>query len=153
MAFTTLQSSGYRGTSIVAASDVAVNDSSKTLLIADFAEGAFLELLAIRIELSTTATVTNRTMAVRIEATAGPDILYELEVTSPTLAPSLSKTWQIAPGADDAIATPRQQVQMASGLHVYTGQQLVIEDSAAVDPAADDLIVHVIGRLFGVRSL
>ena len=152
MAFTTLQSVAHRGTSIVTASDVALNDSSKTLLLTDFTGGAFFELLGIRIEITATATVGTRLMEVRIEATTGPDVLYEVIVVANTVVASASGEWQLAPGLDETQTGP-QYVQMPPGLHVYAGQQLVIEDQAAIDAAADDMIVHVTGKLFGVRSL
>ena len=153
MAFTLTDSALHVGASIVALSDVALNDSSKILLLADAGTNvAFLELLAIRIELTNTATAGNRIMEVRVELTTGPDILYAVTIAANSLAASLSRTWQLAPGVDEAITAP-QQVQLAQGLYVFAGQQLVIEDSAAIDAAADDMIVHVLARRFRERVL
>jgi len=153
MAFSLTESSLHVGSSIVTLSDTGLNASSKTLLLADAGTtAAYLELLAIRIELTTTATVGNRLMAVRVELTTGPDILYAVTIAANSLAASLSRTWQLAPGVDEAITSP-QQVQMPQGIYVFAGQQLVIEDSAAVDAAADDMIVHVLARRVRIRNL
>ncbi len=153
MAFTTTTSAKYRGSSIVTVSDIGLNDSSKTLLLSDLdANVVYAELLAVRIELTNTATVGNRIMEVRVELTTGPDVLYDVAIAANSLAASLSRTWQLAPAVDEAITSP-QQVQIAQGLYLFAGQQLVIEDSAAIDAAADDMIVHAMVRAFDSWSL
>ncbi len=146
MAWTKEQSGSAGPELVVTLSEEAPDASSKTLLFSDVGVGAQMEILAIRIEFVATVTVGTRTMEVRIEQVTGPDILYQVILVLPTLTASQSRNWQLAPGIDEAVTAP-QYVQMPSGLHIHEGQQLVIEDTAAIDAAADDMVIHVLGRV------
>ena len=159
MVFTPLQSViNHRGTSHVTLSDIAPNANSKILELSDVGadlQAAHLEILAIRIELTTTATGGNRILSVRIEAIMVPDILYEVAIDNDSLASNQSRTWQLAPGVTETTAPPMQALQavkLPPRLHVNSNQRLVIEDSAGID-SLDDMIVHVMSRVYELRSL
>ena len=169
MVFTLGQSVNfYRGAAIVTFSDVELPGSIKTLDAGVFDLGplnptaphdhiqvSHIEILAIRIELTTTATGGNRILSVRIEATVDPVILYEVAIVNDSLAPSQSRTWQLAPEVTETVVPPvqdNQEVKLPPSLHVNSNQRLVIEDSAGIDDA-DSMIAHVMSRVYELRSL
>ena len=145
MAWTSTKA-GNKGPEIaILLSELATNDSSKDLLFADIGEGSHLELVAIRIELTTTATGGTRTMVCEV-LTEADDVVYEMILDANTLGPSLSKTWQLGVEVDPAVTAP-QYVVLPQGLALFPGQKLRIRDSAAIDPTADDMLLHVHGLL------
>ena len=160
MAFAPLQTAiNHRGTSHVTLSDIGLNANSKILELADVGadlQAAHLEIAAIRIEFTATATAGNRILSVRIERrTVVPAILYEIAIPNETLQPNQSRTWQLAPGVTETTVPPMldvQEVNLPPRLYCSGAQRLVIEDSADID-TDDTLIVHIMGRLFIVRSL
>lgn len=144
MAWTKIKSGAKADESVLTLSEVVANDSSKELTIADVGDAGFFELLSVRIELTSTATVGNRTMVFKVLTTAD-DVLHEVAIDSNTLAASLSKVWEMHPNAPTDVTTP-QYVHLPRGVYVFPGQKVLIEDSAAVDAAADDMVLHVTGK-------
>lgn len=137
-------SSKKDGTSAVTLSEVAVNDSNKDLIFSsNVAVGQYLEVLSIRIEMTCTATVGTRTMVVEL-LSATDDILRTIVLDANTLTASQSRIWELAPDNDPAVTTP-QYVRLAGKLLLHGEQKLSIRDSAAIDAAADDLVLHVHG--------
>lgn len=149
----------HRGTAVVTLSNIDIPGTGTTLgvvgVFTSDVQVSHLELLAIRIELSTTSTAGNRTLSVRLETREVPDILYEIAIPNESLAPNQSRTWQLAPGVSETTVPPMldvQEVNLPPLLHVNSDQRLVIEDSAGID-AQDDMIVHVMSRVYELRSL
>jgi len=146
----------HSGTAIVTFSDVDLSPTVKTLDLEGFGpdvQGSYLELLTMRIEMATTATGGNRMLSVRLEATASPVILYEIAIGNNSLPANQSRTWQLAPEAEEvSMPMATNQVKIPPRLCVNANQRLVIEDSAAID-AADSLVVHVMSRVYDIRSL
>lgn len=143
MAWTETHASARDGATAITLSEIAPDDSNKDLVFSsDIRIENYLEVLSIRIELTTTATVGNRLMVLELLSSAG-DVLREVILDANSLAASLSRTWELAPLNDPAVTAP-QYVQMAP-MTLYGGQILRIRDSAAVDAAADDMVIHVHG--------
>lgn len=145
MAWTKVKSGGKDEEIVLTLSEEAENSSSKELAISDVGEAGFFELLSVRLELTTTATVGTRTMVLQVLAEVDDDVLHEVAINANTLAASLSKTWEMHANADTTVTTP-QYVHLPRGLFLFPGQKLLIEDSAAIDAAADDMVLHVTGK-------
>lgn len=142
----TLQKAGSKSRTELAVrlSETSLNDADKALVFeSDVGLGSHMELTALRVELTTTATVGTRTLQVTIEDSSG-DVLFELAVDANTLAASGSKVWQFGEGLDPAVTSP-QYVNMPRGLFLVNGTKLRVRDSAGVDPTGDDLVLHVMG--------
>ncbi len=147
MAWTETHTSSRNGLSAISLSEVVVNDTSKDLVFdTDIKVGAYLEITQIRIELTTTATVGNRLMVVELYTAAAADLIYDVILAQTSLAASLSRTWQLSVDADTAITTP-QFIRLPENFNLHATQVLRIRDTAAVDAAADDMVVHVNGIL------
>lgn len=145
MAWTKIKSGGKAGEVTLTLSEEAENSSSKELTMSDVGSAGFFEITNVRIELTTTATVGNRTVVLQIQATADSDVLHEVAIDSNTLAASSSKTWELHDNALTTVTTP-QYVHLPKGLCLFPGRKLVIKDSAGIDPAADDMVLHVSGK-------
>lgn len=148
----TLTKAGSKSSEIaVLLSEVAVDDSNKDLIygtdLPSF--GSHMELVAVRIEFTATATVGTRTLVVEI-LTEANDLVYQIVLDNNTVTASASGTWQLGDGLDAAVTTP-QYVHMPAGLVLFPGQKLRIRDSAAIDAAADDMVLHVQGLVQNAR--
>lgn len=125
-------------------SEEVVDDSSKDLVAADINLGAVeLEILAIRIEFTATASVGTRTLRLQLLDASDSDLLLEVAMTR-TVTAGNSQNYNAAPGLDAATA---DHEVLPAGLFLAPNQILRILDSSATDAAADDMIVHVLGRL------
>lgn len=145
MAWTETHASSHHGATAILLSELALNDSNKDLVFnTDIGIGVYLAVQSIRIELTTTATVGNRLMVVEL-LSATDDVLREVVLNANSVAESLSKTWELAPQNNPAITAP-QYVRMPP-MTIHAGQKLRIRDSAAIDPAADDMVIHVHGLI------
>ena len=146
MAWTSTHSSSLTdGTGAISLSEVALNDSNKDLVFdTNIGVGSYLEITQIRIELTTTATMGNRLIVVELYTAAAADLIYDVILAQSSLAASLSRTWQLSVDADTAITTP-QFVRLPANFNLHATQVLRIRDTAAVDAAADDMIVHING--------
>ena len=159
MVFTLGQPANFhRGTAIITFSD---SDSPAAARILDLDEGfgpkvqgSYLEILTVRIEMTTTGTGGNRTLSVRLEATAAPNnILYEVPIGSNSLPANQSRTWQLAPEVEETMMpTTTIQAKLPPGLYVTAEQHLVIEDTAAID-INDAITVRVMSKVYDLRSL
>jgi hypothetical protein len=144
MAWTKIKSGEKAEQSILTLSEVAENSSSKELEISDVGSAGFFELLGIRIEFTATATVGTRTLVAKI-LDDSDDVLHEIYINANTLTASQSGTWEMHDNAPTAVSSP-QYVHLPRGLFIFSGQKLLIEDSAGIDAAADDMVLHVTGR-------
>ena len=128
--------------------DLTANDSSKPLLVGGATPevGPPIEILGVRVELASTATVGNRLVTLRLLDGAA-DIIGEWDASA-VQAASLTVLYEFIPGyplAGAAVGGQRYEF-MPEGLIVGNGQQLLVLDSTAVDAAADDMLVHIRAR-------
>lgn len=144
MAWTSTHGSAKDGaSSSITLSEVVVDDSNKELVFdTDIGIGEYMEIQSIRIEITASATVGTRLMVLELLSAAG-DVLREVVLDSNDIVASASGVWELAPLNDPAVTAP-QYVRMAP-MSIHAGQKLRIRDSAAVDAAADDMIIHVHG--------
>ncbi len=127
-------------------SEEAVDDSDKTLdYDADVSEGKRLEVLGVRIEFVATATVGTRLIELRV-ADSGSDLIQTVGFAV-TVTASQSKNFQASVGVVERSGTPNYEI-LPAGLVLLPGQTFQILDTAAIDAAADDMTVHVTGRVF-----
>ena len=130
------------GWTIATTSDTDANDSDKSFTVP---ASVIWHVLSIWVELTTTATVGDRQVAVEIQV-SGPDVTAEWARAGTTQAASLTRYYEFAPGlADledfrdtDYLSTPIP----VTGL-LKAGDVIRVYDNAAVDAAADDMIVHI----------
>lgn len=123
-------------------SDTDANDSNKTLAVLDHAE---YQILWIWVELTTSATVGNRQIEVRVEDQSG-DVIACLARASVTQAASLTRNYLFAPAIADLTAfrdTDYLTTPVPATTFLDEEDVLRILDNNAVDAAADDMIVHI----------
>ena len=119
--------------------DEAANDSDKTFTVPASTEW---EILSIWVELSTTATVGNRQVVVEMQDSAGDVIGSFLAGIVQTA--SLTRNYMFAPGLElmtvfvgAYLSFPLPPMVLPDGFKVR------VYDSAAVDAAADDMVVQM----------
>ena len=115
--------------------DVTDNDSDKTLTVPD---DRMWELIHLRYELTTTATAGTRTPEVRI--TDGTNNLFV--VVGPTVDQSLSSTMHLGPGMARDVSNG--QLEGPARILLPAGYTIQVIDVAAIDAAADDLILRAL---------
>jgi hypothetical protein len=151
MAWTKIKSGGKADVAILTLSEVTANDSSKELTITDVGSAGFFELMGVRIEFTATATVGTRTIVFQI-LSATDDVLHEMAIDANTVTAGNSGTWELHANAPTDVTTP-QYVHMPYGMYIFSGQKLLIEDSAAIDAAADDMVLHVTGKAYYAKAV
>ena len=151
MAWTKVKSGGKADVAALTISEVTENNSSKELALSDVGEAGFFEIERIRIELAATATVGTRTLVCKL-LSAADDVIHEVYMNANTKTASQSGVWELHPNADTTVTSP-QYVNLIPGLSIFAGQKLLIEDSAAIDAAADDLIIHVTGKVRYAKAI
>lgn len=119
-------------------SDILTNDSSKTLVVP---KGQSWCIHSIFVVLATTATVGARNMRLSI-LDDDDNVLYSVDALA-TQAASLTYKYAFLPGAanEDHAAKLWFQAGLPQDCVLPTGYQIKIEDSAAIDAAADDMTV------------
>jgi hypothetical protein len=119
--------------------DETANDSDKTFTVPASTEW---EILSIWIELSTTATVGNRQIVVEMQDSTG-DVIGKFLAGAVQLA-SLAREYEFAPMVQ--LMTAFVGTYLSFPLPPYflsAGEKVRVYDSAAVDAAADDMIVQM----------
>lgn len=136
---------------VILASDATANDSDKTFSVPSHYRW---HVWAIRVKLTTTATVGNRRIAVHFRNDSDA-IFLEIPVGA-TQAASLVYYYSLAPGladltavrgANNVLTTPIPGV-----LVLPQGFDIRVLDEAAVAAAADDMEVTIFGDSVDVRS-
>ncbi len=135
--------SSQEGQTVMVLSEEVVDDSDKTLAFdTDVGTGEKAEVLGIRVELTTSATVGNRQISIRVLDSAA-DIVREVR-SNGTVVASTTKVFELAPGL---VAVDQgagfQQEPLPSKFMFLKGQSLQVLDGVVVDPTVDDMIVHV----------
>ncbi len=121
--------------------DEALNDSDKTFTVP---AARIWEIQSIRAELVTTATATNRQMAVQVRD-ASADIIFEI-VAGGDQAPSLTYNYHFSPHLTDLGAVRDVTFFMTPfpSLILPAGFDVRIFDNNAVDAAADDMVLQML---------
>lgn len=119
--------------------DETADDSDKKLTVP---AGKVWDLLSVWVELTSTASVGNRQMALEIQDTAD-DVVMTIAAGIVQTA-SLTRNYLFGPGlpdltsfrAGDLLMTPIPKILLPAGFDIR------IADTAAIDAAADDMIVQ-----------
>lgn len=126
--------------------DAVVNDSSKV-----FTVPAGEVWLVTHINVQTTATATAGNRRHRVIARDTSDNIYAQIESAATFPASQTQNTEFFPGAPDAGAEVNDTLKVSMPvLILLPGHDLVVEDGAAIDAAADDMIVaftHIIRPL------
>ncbi len=127
--------------------DVTVNDSDKTFTVG--AELAWL-IHTVSVNLASTATVGNRQLQVYI--TDASDVIFYRGKAGAVQAASLTYDYDFAPGhpRETSVVANTLLVPLPQALWVPTGWKVRVLDSAAVDVAADDMKVYILGQEYPV---
>ena len=116
--------------------DADLNDSSKTFLVPN---GEVWIITHVNAILVATATVGNRRL--RVRTTDGTNQL-SISEAGVVLAASGTQTCDFYPGAPDQTTEVANTLKVSMPILILTaGHQLIVEDGAAIDAAADDLTV------------
>lgn len=127
------------------ARDVALNDSNKDLdVTALFGANRYVQVVGGRVEFSATSTVGSRILRLeQIDAAGavvhGIDLLGDAEFVIADGDVFLELTPRVA----QQIVVNGEILVPIENLFIQAGQKLRIRDSAAIDAAADDLIVSL----------
>jgi len=122
--------------------DVTADDSDKSFTVPANRE---YQILYIRVNLTTTATATDRQLEVRVEHAAGT-LVATLARAGAVQAPSLAREYIFGAGLADLTGfrdTDFLTTPLPNGTVLYAGDVLRILDNNAVDAAADDMLVHI----------
>jgi len=115
----------------------AMNDSDKIITVP--ANKRWL-ILSIRIEFNSTGTVGNRTVVVDIRDPSD-DVIFGYALG--TQAASLNVIYHICMGHDRLVTGDTRGAPLFCPAILEAGYDLHIFDSAAVDAAADDMIIQI----------
>ena len=123
-------------------SDTATNDSDKTFTVP---AGDRYRVLSGNINLITTATVGNRQLDVQFRDDANV-VLFTIRAGA-VQAASVTRDYKIIPGAPRESAFVAAEIvldNMPLDMILDSGYDIRVFDSAAVDAAADDMVVHIV---------
>lgn len=117
-----------------------LNDSSKVFTVP---AGQVWVITHIHAELIATATVGSRRL--RVMARDAADVVYMQAEASVTIPASQTQDADFFPGAPDSVSEVNDTIKVSMPVLVLlAGHDLVVEDGAAIDAAADDLTVAFI---------
>lgn len=124
-------------------SDVTLNDSDKTFTVT---AGEEWEILSIWVEFTSTATAGARQIVVELQD-ASSDVIAQLRAEA-TVAQSQTRYILWAQGAphDTAFISTDYMSHALPKIFLPAGYKIRVYDSAAIDAAADDMIVHMMVR-------
>jgi hypothetical protein len=121
--------------------ETVVDDSDKTFTVP---AGQEWQVLWIWVVLTSTATVGNRQVTIRV-MTSGGTIIASLKAGS-VQAASLTRNYLFAPSLADLTSfrdTSFLMTPMMPTMFLSAGQQLRVLDSGAIAAAADDMLVYI----------
>lgn len=132
--------SPHRASEYLNIRDTDLNNSDKIFTVPT---DRVWEPIYLRYEITATATVGTRTPTIQYRDNNSDDILFD--VVGPTVTASGSST-QEADTADTAT-----DLHLPIGMILAAGFDIRVADTAAVDAAADDLVVHLLVREYVTR--
>ena len=126
---------------IVQVSDVTLNDSDKSFVVPS---GVTHRILCGNVDYTTSATVTSRQLEFHI-LDESSNILYKMSAGS-THSPSLTVNYGLLTAGvrNTSLVNGELIVPIPVDCALKSGWSLRIFDSAAIDPAADDMLVRLI---------
>lgn len=127
-------------------SDVAANDSDKTITVAS---AEVWEILSVYVSLASTGTAGNRQLAVQVQDSAS--VVVAEWVARAVQAASLTRLYNFAPGLENDAAfvgTGSNELSIAipPRYELAPGWVVRIYDQGVVDAAADDMVVRMVVR-------
>ena len=131
-------------------SETSINNSNKVFEVGVDCEEAALSIKRIRVELTTSATVGSRAIAYALESSSGDVLASQTQNSNDNVVASGSG---IVEFAEFALRQPGQapgdevREHLLSGLVLTGGMKLRVWDAAAIDPTADDMVVHIATKL------
>lgn len=131
---------------ILLTSDSTLNDSDKSI---EVPSGKVWEILSLRIEYTATATVGSRTVEVRVRDD-NDDVVWATEITTDFVASDVMVV-NLSPGAPTVapVDSGDEGSQHVAALFLNSGWDVQVIDTAAVDAAADDMVLHLVTREYG----
>jgi len=133
--------SGSDAWTIALLPEETLNDSDKSFTVT---ADQVWQILSIRVELTTTATVGDRQIEIRFQD-ALPDIIFSIKA-GVVQAASLAYNYNFAPSMADLLAvrdTDWLMVPMPPTMIFPAGYVIRIYDNAGIDSAADDMIIQI----------
>ncbi len=103
-----------------------------------------LEILGIRVELTTTITAGNRQISIQAEDATG-DVFGTWEAAA-VQAASDTVIYEFYPGAVAGVVGGQRHEALPVGLLIGVDQVIRVGDSAGIASAADDMLVHIRAR-------
>src|SRR4030067_3306702 len=130
--------------------DLALTDSTKDFIVPT---GRQHKLEWGFASLASTATVGNRQMVIELIAADGTTVLVSASAGA-VQAASLTNRYNFAPGSQRGSAFVASQIETPTfpNFLAIEGQRLRIRDSAAIDAAADDLLITLGINYMGMYS-
>lgn len=127
--------------------DLAVDDSNKPLLVGSALEVAGpIEILGVRVELTTTIAGGNRQLSIRLEDSNSGDVAGQWDALTVVIASQTDQFHEFMPGRVAGTVAGQFYEYLPFALIVNNGQTLRVFDSAEIAVAADDMIVHIRAR-------
>jgi hypothetical protein len=128
----------------------STDDSDAVVLTAS--AGSVVEILHVHVAYTSTATVGNRQIRFRVQDDT--DVLVHDHHAGTTQAASLTRDYTFNRGTfrETAFADSALHVPIPIGTVLLPGWDLRILDSAAIDAAADDMIVNIVYKEFNNYS-
>ncbi len=133
---------GLESNAVMLATDVALNDSSKTFTVPDTEQW---RIDSVGVNFAATVTGGNRRVAVII--TTGADVQVAASISGVDHTASL--TWDYTFAHDLARDAAVVELNVGAPLprsKIPGGYKIVVKDLAAVDAAADDMKVYIMGE-------
>lgn len=138
---------GGRGAdkSVILISDETA-DRDKTLAYdTDIGVGNQMEILSVRVELSTDIAATARRILLEIQDSAA-DVVRQYEVRPTFSTASNSHVWELQHDLEEALGVGLDTMKLPPNFYLLPGQSLLITEADNRD-ASDTMVVHVLGRL------
>jgi len=124
-------------------SDTALNSSSKALSFnGTVNEGTRMRIVGVRVEYTATATVGTRRLV--LEITSETDVVGVIQISA-SITAGTSVNFHAAPGLAAGGGSDVTHVNLPNEIYVMAAGGIRVRDVAAVDAAADDMVVHVTG--------
>lgn len=134
-----------RPRNVVLLSDETASRDKTLAYDTDVAEGSKLEILSVRVELTTDLAATARRIQLEVQDSAA-DVVRQFEFVPTFSAASTSHSWEAAPGQVERTGTDADLVTLPPGFFLLPGQSLLIQEADSRD-ASDTMVVHVTGRI------
>jgi hypothetical protein len=134
-----------RPRNVILLSDETASRDKTLAYDTDVAEGSKLEILSVRVELTTDIAATARRIQLEVQDSAA-DVVRQFEFIPTFSTASNSNVWEAAPGQVERTGADADHVTLPPDFFLLPGQSLLISEADNQD-ASDTMVVHVLGRL------